>query len=274
MSRIEVDQTWYEVREAGRGPAVLLLHGFTGRASDWQPFIPAITRAGYRSLVVDLLGHGRSEDPDDPARHAVERQAEAYSVILRGLGAAPAVVVGYSLGARIALRIAVAAPDTVAGLVLESPSAGIADPEARAERRAADDVLATRLEHDGIEAFLRAWEAAPLFAGEHRLPQAQRDRIHASRSHNSVEGLAGSLRGAGQGAMEPLHDRLSSIEAPTLVVAGALDPVGLERARLVAAGLPDARLVVLPDRGHALHRESPATFRALLIDQLTAWRPA
>jgi len=274
VSRIELDGIRYEVRVTGEGPAVLLIHGFTGRASDWRPFIPAITTAGYRALVVDLLGHGRSSEPSDPARHAVERQAEDLATILRGLDVAPAVVVGYSLGARVALRMAVAEASVVRALVLESPSAGIASAEERATRRSADEALADRLEHDGLEAFLRAWEAAPLFAGEHRLPQALRDRIHDSRARNSVRGLAGSLRGAGQGAMEPLHDRLAGIAVPTLVVAGALDPVGLARARLVAAGIPDACLEIAPDGGHALHRESPATFRRLLIDQLIAWRPA
>jgi len=163
--------------------------------------------------------------------------------------------------------------DVVVALFLESPSAGIADPDERATRLAADRELADRLEHGGLEAFLRAWEANPLFAGEHRLSARRRDRIHQARQRNSVAGLAASLRGAGQGAMEPLHDRLRGITVPTFVVAGALDPVGVARACAVADAIPSADILTLPRRGHAPHREAPAAYGRLLIDQLTAWRP-
>jgi 2-succinyl-6-hydroxy-2,4-cyclohexadiene-1-carboxylate synthase len=263
----------YEVRTAGDGDPILFIHGFTGRGADWSPILPAVHAAGHATIVVDLLGHGRSEAPADPARHAIERQAADLAAVLRRVGAAPAVVVGYSLGARVALRMAVAERDVITGLFLESPSAGIADPAERAARDAADRELADRLEHDGLEAFLRAWEANPLFAGEHRLSVRRRDRIHRARQRNTVAGLAASLRGAGQGAMEPLHDRLRSITVPTLVVAGALDPVGAARARTIADAIPSADIITLPHRGHAPHREAPAAYGRLLIEQLTAWRP-
>lgn len=275
MTRHVVDGAAYEVRTSGVGaPPTLLLHGFTGRGSDWAPFLPAVHAARHRTVVVDLLGHGRSDAPADPSRHAIERQAGDLHTILRRLEAEPAMVVGYSMGSRVALRLAADAPDAVAGLVLASPSAGIADVGERAARLAADRELADRLERDGLEAFLRAWEANPLFAAEHRLPPRRRDAIHRARARNSVAGLAGSLRGAGQGAMTPLHDRLAALLTPTLVVAGALDPVGAARAETVAAALPNADIVTLARVGHAPHREAPAVFRRLLIDQLTAWRTA
>ena len=274
MTRLEVDGVRDEVRASGRGPAVLLIHGFTGRGADWAPFLPAIRATGASTVVVDLLGHGRSDAPADPNRHAIERQAADIATLLRRLDAAPATIVGYSLGARVALRLAVAEPGAVRAIILESPSAGMTDLAARATRRAADAALADRLEHDGLEAFLRAWEANPLFAGEHRLSTERRERIHRQRARNRVGGLAACLRGAGQGAMMPLHDRLAGIAVPTLVVAGALDPVGLERARQVASAIPGADLVTLPQLGHAPHREAPATFRRILIDQFATWRPA
>lgn len=273
MTRHLVDGIAYDARRTGGGPAVLFLHGFTGRGADWRPFLPAVRATGHSTVVVDLLGHGRSDAPGDPAAHAIERQAAALAAILRRLDAVSAVVVGYSMGARVALRLAVDDPALVAGLVLESPSAGIADPTERATRLAADRALADRLEHDGLEAFLRAWEANPLFAGEHRLPQRRRDRIQRARARNTVTGLAASLRGAGQGAMDPLHDAIRAIRAPTLIVAGALDPAGTTRAQVVADAIPGSHLVVLPHLGHAPHRESPTTFRRILVEQLAAWRP-
>jgi 2-succinyl-6-hydroxy-2,4-cyclohexadiene-1-carboxylate synthase len=268
MTRIAVDDVRYEVRSGGRGPAVLLLHGFTGRGADWGPLLPALRRVST-AIVVDLLGHGRSDAPRDPARHALERQASDLAAILRGLGAAPAAVVGYSFGARVALQLALDEPGVVRGLLLESPSAGIADAAARARRRAADGALAEGIERDGIEAFVDSWwETSPVFAAERDLPEATRARFRTGRLRNRPHGLAASLRGAGQGAMTPLHGRLAAIAAPTLVVAGTRDPLGLDRARAVAAAIPDARLEALDGVGHAAHRESPARFRRLALDFL------
>ncbi|MFP5342533.1 MAG: 2-succinyl-6-hydroxy-2,4-cyclohexadiene-1-carboxylate synthase [Candidatus Limnocylindria bacterium] len=272
MTRERLDGIALEVRAAGNGPSVLFLHGFTGRGADWSPFLPAVRASGHRTLVVDLLGHGRSAAPADPAEHAIERQSPRLATLLRRSGAVPAIVVGYSLGARVALRLAATEPDVVRALVLESPSAGIADADARAARRASDDALADAIELDGVAAFVDRWEAIPVFASERRLPERRRARLRRERLRNRPGGLAGALRGAGQGAMEPLHDRLGGIAVPTLVIAGGADATGLERARAVAAGIPDARLVVVPGRGHAVHREAPTTFRHLLIDQLDTWR--
>lgn len=275
MTRLTVDGVAYEVRAAGAGTRTLLfLHGFTGRGADWHAIAPGVRTTGHRTVVVDLLGHGRSDAPGDPAAHAIERQAAALATILRRLDAVPAIVVGYSMGSRIGLRLAIDHPALVAGLVLESPSAGIADPDERAARLAADHALADRLEREGLEAFLRFWEAQPLFAGEHRLPRVRRDRLYRERARNTVPGLAASLRGAGQGAMQPLHDAIRTLRDPTLVVAGGRDPTGAARARVVADAIPTADLVTLPHLGHAPHREAPAAFRRLLTDRLTAWRTA
>lgn len=273
MTRLTTaDGTTYEVRVGGkRGPAVLLIHGFTGRGADWSPFLRHIHAVGHRTVVVDLLGHGRSAAPAQPARHAIERQAADLAEVLRRLDPGPAFVVGYSMGARVALRLAVTEPALVRGLILESPSAGIADPRERAARLAADAGLASGLERDGLEAFIQTWEALPLFAAEGRLPAAIQARIRKDRRRNRPEGLAGSLRGAGQGSMEPLVDRLKSVRCPTLIIAGALDTAGVDRAVVVARRVPSVRMLILPERGHAPHREAPIRFRQILLDQLATW---
>lgn len=268
MTRIDVNGVRYEVRAGGSGPALLLLHGFAGRGADWSPLLPALRRLAT-TVTVDLLGHGASDAPADPARHALESQAADLAAILRRLNAIPADVLGYSFGARVALRLAVDHPAAVRRLVLESPSAGIADPAARAGRVAADDALAASIERDGVERFVDTWwEATPVFESEQGLPPAVRARLRASRLRNTAVGLAGSLRGAGQGAMTPLHDRLAAINAPTLVIAGDRDPIGQRRAREVAAAMPRARLAVIPGAGHATHRETPAAFRRLVTSFL------
>lgn len=268
MSLLQVDGIRYEVRLGGSGQPLLLLHGFTGRGAAWAPHLPALRRVST-TIQVDLLGHGRSDAPADPARHAAARQAADLAEILRRVAGRPADVMGYSFGARVALALAIAQPSAVRRLVLESPSAGIADPSERAARRATDETLADAIEQDGISNFLAHWESLPLFATQAALPDATRRRLHAERLRNSARGLAGSLRGAGQGAMTPLHDRLREVVAPTLVVCGALDPVR-GRAEFVAARIPGARLEVVDDAGHAPHLEFPARFRALVLPFITA----
>ena len=271
MSRVAVDGARYEVRVGGDGPSVLLLHGFTGRGADWAPFLPALRRVAT-TVVVDLLGHGRSDAPVDPGRHRIERQADDLAFILERLGLAPANVVGYSFGARLALAMILDRPRAVSGLLLESPSAGFADPAERAERHRSDLALADRFERDPIESSMDAWAAQPLFDSERALSPAARARLRAARLRNRPAGLAASLRGAGQGSMPSLHRRLASIAVPTTVIAGALDATGLVRARVVAGAIPGARLVVVEKAGHAPHREAPSRFRDLLCAAITPSR--
>jgi len=262
VTGVEVDGLRWEVRTRGVGIPLLLIHGFTGRGSSWGAHATAFAR-DFRVIVVDLPGHGRSGMPVDSCRSSIERSADDLAAILRDFGAAPAHVLGYSLGARVALRMTVAHPGSVRRLILESPSAGIADPAARVARLAADEDRAERLERDGIEAFVAEWEGEAVFASHAAMPAARRARLHDDRLRNRPAGLAASLRGAGQGAMEPLHDRLGEVAAPTLVIAGALDRAGRSRADGIAAGIPHARLAIVATAGHTPHLETPRIFRAL-----------
>ena len=107
--------------------------------------------------------------------------------------------------------------------MLEGASPGIADAAEREARRASDAALAGRIERDGVEAFVDEWERVPLFASQLALPAEARAAVRATRLAQRAHGLANSLRGMGAGAQAPLHDRLPSIAAPTLLLAGSLD---------------------------------------------------
>ena len=133
----------------GDGRPLLLLHGFTGSGASWADHLDALA-ANHRVIGADLPGHGATPAAATLAAMTVEATADALADYLALEGASPAHVLGYSLGARIALRLAVSHPEAVDRLVLESPSAGIADPQERARRRAADEALADRIERDGI----------------------------------------------------------------------------------------------------------------------------
>ncbi len=275
LRTIEIDGLRWAVRSAGSGPALLLLHGFTGAGRTWGELISAAAAAGWTVIAPDLPGHGGSAwsavaptdagRPAAPSRTTVERTADDLPPLLRAMGHDRAPVVGYSMGARVALRLAVAHPACVARLVLEAPSAGIADTAERWARRVADEAVARTLERDGIAPFVDAWEAMPVLAGEAALGAGARASLRAIRLGHDPAGLAASLRGAGQGAMEPLHDRLGEVSARTLVIVGANDPAR-DRAEAVAAGIPAARLAIVPGAGHAPHLEAPAAFERLVLD--------
>ena len=174
-------------------------------------------------------------------------------------------MLGYSMGARIALHLAVAAPERLSALVLESGSPGLADPADRATRRASDEELAGRIEREAIAAFVDGWEKLPLFASQQTLPPDMRKRLRMQRLQNSPTGLANSLRGMGTGAQESLWERLAQITAPTLIVAGGLDRKFGLIAREMAKGLPRAELELVHDAGHAVHLERPEVFDRLVM---------
>jgi 2-succinyl-6-hydroxy-2,4-cyclohexadiene-1-carboxylate synthase len=261
-----VDGLHWAVRVRGAGRPLLVLHGFTGRGTAWGTHLDAFARR-FRVIVVDLPGHGRSGTAE-PWRMTVERTATDLAEIVERLDVTPAAVVGYSLGARIALALAVTNPPAVERLLLESPSAGLATAAERIARREADEALAQRLERDGIERFVDEWERQPILATHAGLPAATRARVRSLRLRNRPAGLAASLRGAGQGTMAPLFDRLPEITVPTLVVTGALDDRGRPRAEEVARLIPTARLCVIDGAGHTPHDERPAAFRMVALDFL------
>ncbi len=302
---MEIDGLRWSVRVAGSGPALLLLHGFTGSGRTWEgsgsaPSAPGrpgaapddaaptsladeAVRAGFAAIAPDLPGHGRTAwQVAEPARSAaasvpapgsVEGIADVLPRLLDALGHDRAGVVGYSMGARVALRLAIAHPAFVTRLVLEAPSAGIADPAERSARRDADEALAASLERDGIAPFVDAWERMPVLAGEARASADARAALRANRLEHDPAGLAASLRTAGQGTMEALRDRLGEVSAPTLVIVGADDPAR-QRAEAVAEGIPGARLARVPGAGHAPHLEAPAAFIRLVLDFVTEERVA
>ncbi len=251
----------------GYGPVLLLLHGFTGSVATWQPHLAAFS-AHRHTIVVDLIGHGRSDSPVDPERYRMDRCVADLLALLDQLDVQRAAVLGYSLGARVALHLAAAAPDRVSALILESGSAGLADPAERAARVQADAVLADRIEREGVPAFVRHWEQLPFFASQVRLPAEVRARLRAQRLQNSALGLANSLRGMGTGQTEPLWDRLSTLETPTLLLVGELDQKYRDLAQQMALRLPAARVAVVPGAGHVVHLERPADFDATVVGYL------
>jgi 2-succinyl-6-hydroxy-2,4-cyclohexadiene-1-carboxylate synthase len=262
-----------EVAVEGSGPPVLLLHGFTGSAATWGPLARALAES-HATIAPSLLGHGRSDAPRDAARYDMPSCVADLLALLDALRVERAAVLGYSMGGRVALHLALAAPARVRALILESASAGIADAAEREARARADAALAASIEMQGVAAFVDRWERRPLLASQASLPAGVREGLRARRMSSDATGLAGSLRGLGAGIVPPVWERLGEIAAPTLVVAGALDEKYRGIGAAMARAIPGARLAIVEGAGHAVHLERPAEHESLVRAFLDEWRDA
>lgn len=236
------------------GDSLVLVHGFTQSGRSWGPLATAFGRR-YRTVAVDAPGHGRSA--------AVEADLAAGADLMAAAAGA-GTWLGYSMGGRYALHVALRHPELVERLILVSTTAGIDDERERAERRRSDQVLAGRIEQLGLDDFLHEWLDQPLFASL----VADASQL-ASRREGTAAGLASSLRLAGTGSQHPLWGRLGELVVPVLVVAGTLDDKYCALARrLVDAVGANAELQLIDGAGHACHLERQDVFASVVLDWL------
>jgi 2-succinyl-6-hydroxy-2,4-cyclohexadiene-1-carboxylate synthase len=228
-------------------PAVVLLHGFTHTGASWDPVVAALGER-YRALAPDIRGHGSAASRTPVTLEAVLDDVAALAPRRFRL-------VGYSMGGRIALHAGLALADRIERLVLIGASPGIADADERAARREADERLADEIERSSIDEFARRWAQMPVLGGQ---PPEVAAFVHGDRLRNQPAGLARALRGLGTGALPSLWERLPELDMPVALVVGARDQKFREIATQMAAGLPDARVVLVDDAGHAVHLEAPA----------------
>jgi 2-succinyl-6-hydroxy-2,4-cyclohexadiene-1-carboxylate synthase len=225
-----------------------MVHGFTQTRRCWGTVADELA-LDHELVLVDAPGHGRS------AAVSADLRDGARCIADEGGGAT---YLGYSMGARFALHVALGRPQLVRGLVLLSGTAGIEDDAERAARRDQDRRTAARLRSEGLEVFLDGWLRQPLFAG---LP-ADRS-FHAERLENTVAGLAGSLEQAGTGAQTPSWHELEDLTMPVLVLAGEDDEKFSALADRMAGAIgANATLALIAGAGHAAHLEQPARFLA------------
>jgi len=221
---------------------VVLVPGFTQTASSWDDVVEIVAE----SCVVTAL--------DVPTRDSFARTAHAI-----GSRGKRAVYVGYSMGGRLCLRLAIDHPEVVRGLVLVSTSPGIGDTDARAKRVAADEQLAQSIERDGVPAFLERWLAQPMF-------QTVPDDAPglAERRELSAAYLAHCLRTLGAGAMEPMWGALGTLTMPVALVSGTLDrkydTIALQMLERIVSDAVHIRI----EGGHALPLEQPAVLAGFI----------
>jgi 2-succinyl-6-hydroxy-2,4-cyclohexadiene-1-carboxylate synthase len=227
---------------------VLFIPGFMQRGDAWRP-VAELLPERYPSVLLDHREHsfeGRLGEIADAASPA---------------GAEGAVLVGYSLGGRLALRAVLRDPNRYAGLVTVGATAGLDDPSLRSSRAEADDRLASWMEAAPIEDVVSIWERQPLFADQSEgLIEEQRP---GRMSHDPAE-LAMLLRTAGQGVLEPVWHELLTLEVPVLAIAGARDEGYVRAAQRMADVAPRGRAAIVEDAGHAAHLQRPERVAELI----------
>jgi 2-succinyl-6-hydroxy-2,4-cyclohexadiene-1-carboxylate synthase len=248
-------------RPASQAGRIVLVHGFTQTGDSWAPVAPLLGAATRASVLTPCLpGHGSS------GREAASL-AEAAAPLGKEAGAG--VYVGYSMGGRMCLRLALDRPDLVERLVLVGATAGLSDPAEREARRASDEALAARVEQMRVEDFLDEWLAAPLFA--HLTPE-QAGR--AARLGNTAQGLAWALRRLGPAAEPAMWGELARLSMPVLVLAGERDEKFSVLAQQIATAIGDnAEVARVAGAGHAAPFERPSEFSRLVAAWLgrTRW---
>lgn len=243
---------------SGVGERIVLVHGFTQTGASWR-HVARLLEERFEVVTVDLPGHGGSSSI---RVQGLEETAERIGEV-----AGRATYVGYSLGGRCCLTLALALPHLVERLVLVGATAGIEDGGERAARRAADEALAEQIDPSTSDAerieladFLDQWLAGPLFS---HLDAEQADL--GSRLANTSAGLASSLRSVGTGTQEPSWDRLGGLTMPVVLVTGGRDAKFAQLAARMATAIGDnASHEVVPGVGHAVPFEAPARFSTIV----------
>jgi 2-succinyl-6-hydroxy-2,4-cyclohexadiene-1-carboxylate synthase len=237
----------------------VLLHGFTQRPESFAALASSLGQ-GAAALALELPGHG-----GDTAS-GQERFEDAVAALAAPLGAleAPVHLVGYSLGARLALGLLLAHPASFARATLIGVHPGLEDDAERERRRSDDRGLAKLLREQGLDAFLARWEALPLWSTQGELSEATRSAQRAWRRAHHPMGLARSLETAGLAEMPSTWPRLGALAMPVQLVVGARDAKFRKIAERMLPRLPSGTLAVVPDAGHNVPLEAPAALAALL----------
>lgn len=261
--KVTLQGVTYEYEVVGSGQPLLLLHGFTGSLETWRPFIPEWSKQ-FQVIVVDLVGHGKTESPEETWHYEIEQVASQMIALLDELQIPKAHMLGYSMGGRLAITLACLYPNRVSSLVLENCTAGLEEEGTRKERREQDEQLANQIETDGIEAFVTRWENIELFATQKKLPACVQETVRNERLSNNPKGLANSLRGMGTGAQPSWWNHLGELKMPVLLMNGEWDQKFFHILTNMKKRIPHAKFVKIDGAGHAIHVEQPEKFDTIV----------
>jgi pimeloyl-ACP methyl ester carboxylesterase len=228
----------------GDGPAVLLTHGFAASSHMFASTVPALA-TDHTVIAWDMLGHGRSDAPDDASAYSTPAFLDHMLALVDGVGVEQAVLLGHSLGGYLSLQFALAHPDRVRGVVLVDTGPGYRNDVARDGWNEMATDYAVDLETKGLDGLPGGAELG-------------------REVHSSAVGLAHAARNVLTQHDSHVIDGLPTITAPTLVVVGSDDAPFVKGSHYMAGKIPHAELVVIDGCGHAPPVTHPEPFNAAL----------
>ncbi|HEY5960005.1 MAG TPA: alpha/beta fold hydrolase [Polyangiaceae bacterium] len=246
---------------------LVLIHGFLGGPWSFDGVLSRLS-SGPDVMCPALSFHGHGAESDSYDTTFLGEIDRIAANVVRRFGGAPVTLLGYSLGGRIALGLAIRHPSAVRRLILISSRRGLDAAEDRSTRLARDEAWATLLERSGWDAFLEAWWAQPVFSSLQRLPSEalEREAIQRRRGHPSA--LAMAMRRFSLGNQPDYATEVQNLAVPTLLVAGDLDPKFVGLSKELAELLPKGRVFVIENAGHHLLLEAPAAVARIIDEEL------
>lgn len=242
-----------------RDLSLVTVHGFLGDGRSLDRVSALVRERFVRCESLVIPGHARegfeaARGWSDTVRSLTERLAGEGNVI-----------VGYSMGARLALSMLLDAPQKFSGVVLVGVDAGIEDPLAREERQRWERSMSEKILRDGLDAFAREWQALPVFDSQRALPEAVREELHARRSQHDPAGVAWAMTALGTGSMPSRWSELASIRVPVVLVTGERDEKFSAIAeRMVQRNPRWISRKIAPSAGHDVTIEAPEVVASAL----------
>lgn len=258
--QINIGEYHYGVSVIGTGKPLVCFHGFSESGSTWD----GLEVPGYRLIRIDSMGHGRSARPMEVGPYTLPQMLSDLHTVIYAVAGERYGLLGYSMGARMALLYALEYAEEVTHLVLESGLVGIEEEGERQDRYVADRALAERIRAHDITWFSETWAKLDIFKTQQSLPPKVQQQIQGRRLLNSPHALAFTLEGSGQGTMPYVGHRLGELTMPVCYISGELD------AKYTAIGaryFGDVHHVV-PQVGHNVHVEAPTAYQQMLEEFL------
>lgn len=235
-------------------PYLLMLHGFMGDRRVFSELLNRLTK-NCNPITIDLLGHGESDKPVTPENYNEEVQVDHLLTLVNEINKSPLFLYGYSMGGRLALKAAQAAPDLFKGLILESTNPGPVDEKEKSTRRNTDKERAASIKKN-FSAFLAEWHTLPLFdspAGANTELSELYEQIHAEQEPDA---MAAVIYGFSPGSMEPVTKKTQNYYHPVLLVVGSEDQKYVAINNKMKRLFPKATLSILR-AGHRVHLDNP-----------------
>ena len=250
MTRARLNGIEIDYETSGRGPAVLLSHGYSATRRMWDDQHRALGDR-YRTVSWSMRGHGETESPADPAAYSADLTVADMRALLAHVGVERAVIGGLSLGGYVSLAFYLAHPEMVRALVICDSGPGYRNADARRQWNERAQERAVALETRGLEALGRSREVQ-----------------ESASLHRSAQGLAHAARGMLAQEGSRVIDELGAIDVPTLIIVGDRDQPFIAPCEYMAKKIPGARLEVIREAGHSSNLDQPESFNRVLLDFL------